>query len=86
MITRLFFHWKKYHRREKMRPISHEKNNHMGKSCVTMIDFMVKFYETDLSDVIFEEFSKSSALTGKENYKKYCTKTSNATENIYSKI
>ena len=45
--------------RKKLRPISHGKNTHLGKSCVTMTYFMVKFYEkTELSDVICEEFSK----------------------------
>ena len=28
-----------------MRPISHEKKTHLGKSCVTMTYLMVKFYE-----------------------------------------
>ena len=28
-----------------MRPISHEKKNHLGKICVIMIDLMDKFYE-----------------------------------------
>ena len=30
---------------KRMRPISHEKINHLGKSCVTMTDLIVKFYE-----------------------------------------
>ena len=29
----------------KLRPISHEKKTHLGKSCVTMTYFMVRFYE-----------------------------------------
>ena len=38
---------------EKMRRISHEKMTHLGKSCVTMTDFMDNFFETtELSDVI----------------------------------
>ena len=38
-----------------MRPISHEKNTHLGKRYVTMTDFMEMFYEkTELSDVICE--------------------------------
>ena len=45
------FHWKKYHRKKKLRPISHEKKTHMGKSCVIMTDLMIKFYlKTELSD------------------------------------
>ena len=31
--------------RKKLRPISHEKNNHLGKSSVTMKYLMVKFDE-----------------------------------------
>ena len=27
------------------RPIGHEKNTHLGKSCITMTYLMVKFYE-----------------------------------------
>ena len=54
-MTHLFCHWKKYHRKGKMRPISHEKKTHLGKNCVTMTDLMNKFYEkTELSDVICE--------------------------------
>ena len=68
-----------------MRTISHEKMTHLGKSCVTMTDLMDKIYETtELSDVICDEFSKSSGTTRKSNLKK--TETTNATKNISSKI
>ena len=30
---------------KRMRPISHEKMTHLGKSCVTMTDLMETFYE-----------------------------------------
>ena len=41
--------------RREIKPIIHETNTHLGKSCVTMTDLMVKFYEkTELSDVICE--------------------------------
>ena len=54
-----------------MRPISHEKKTHLDKSCVTMTDFMDKIYEkTELSDVICEEFSKSSSLISKARFEK----------------
>ena len=44
-----------------MRPVSQQKRTHLGKGCVTMTYFMDKFDEiTELSDVICEEFSKSS--------------------------
>ena len=56
MMTNLLCRWKKYNRKKKMRSISHEKETRLRKSCVTMTDFMVKFYEiTELSDVIYEE-------------------------------
>ena len=59
------------HKKKKWRPISHEKNTRLDKSCVTMTDFMVKIYEkTELSDVICEEFSKSSGLISKANFEK----------------
>ena len=65
-MTRLFSHWKKYHRKKKLRPISHEKKTNLGKSCVTMTYFMVEIYgKTELSDVICEECSNSSGLTSK---------------------
>ena len=52
-----------------MRPISHEKITHLDKSCVTMIDLMDEFYDkTELSDVICEEFTKSSSTTIKSNF------------------
>ena len=71
-----------------MRPISHEKMTHFGKSCVTMTDLMDKFYEkTELSDVICEECTKSSGTTSKTNYEKtIITEITNATKNISSKI
>ena len=60
-MNNLLCHWEKYHRKKKLRPISHEKKSHLGKICVTIIDFIVTFDEkTDLSDVICEERSKSS--------------------------
>ena len=47
-----------------MRPISHEKMNHLGEICVTMTYLMNKFYEkTELSDVICEECTLSSSTT-----------------------
>ena len=68
-----------------MRPISHEKKTHLGKSCVTMTYLTDKFYEKpELSDVICEECSKSSGKTSKTNIEKNITKTTNATKNIYS--
>ena len=70
-MTRLLCHWEKYHKKKKLRPISHEKKTHLGKSCVTMTDLMVKFYENNqLSDFICEECSKSSGKTGKVNFEK----------------
>ena len=49
---------------KKMKSISHEKMAHLGKSCVSMIDLMDKFYETtELSDFICYECSKSSSTT-----------------------
>ena len=30
---------------KRMRPISHEKKNHFGKSCVTVTDLMDNFFE-----------------------------------------
>ena len=54
-----------------MKPISHEKKTHLGKSCVTMIDLIDKFYEkTELSDVICEEWTKSIGSTSKTNLEK----------------
>ena len=59
------------HKETKIKPISHEKNTHLGKSYVTMTDLMVKFYKnTELSGFICEEFSKSSGLTSKANFEK----------------
>ena len=53
------------------RKISHEKNNHLGKSCVTMTDLMDKFSETnELSDVICDNCTKSSLTTRKSNFEK----------------
>ena len=70
-MTHLLCHWKKYHRKKKTRLISHEKKTRLRKSCVTMTDFMIKIYEiTELSDVMYEECSKSSALISKANPKK----------------
>ena len=44
-----------------LRPISNDKKTHLGKSCVTMTDLMVKVYEKiELINVICKEFSKSS--------------------------
>ena len=55
--------------REEMRKISHEKKTHLGKSCVTMKDFMDKFYETtELGDVICDNCTKSSIKTKKSNF------------------
>ena len=51
-----------------MRPISHEKETHLGKICMTKTDLMVKFYEkSELGDVICAEFSNSSGKTIKAN-------------------
>ena len=70
-MTHLLCHWTKYHRKRKMRPISHEKKTNLGKSCVTITYLMVKFYkETDLSDVICEECSGSRVLTSKADSEK----------------
>ena len=80
-----------------MRKISHEKKTHLGKSCVTMTDFMDKFYgTTELRGVICDNCTKSSITTRKSNFekkkgkkrkkKKISTEITNATENIYSKI
>ena len=33
------------HKDKKWRSLSHEKKTHLTKSCVTMIDLMVTFYE-----------------------------------------
>ena len=53
------------------RKISHEKKTHLGKSCVTMTDFMEIFYETtELSDVICDNCTKSSLTTRKSNFEK----------------
>ena len=66
-MTHLLCHWDTYHRK-KLRPISHEKKIHLGKSCVTMPDLMVRFDgKTELSDAICEECSKSSDKTSKGN-------------------
>ena len=55
----------------KIRKISHEKNNNLGKSCVTMTDLMDKIYETtELSDVICDNCTKSSITTRKSNFEK----------------
>ena len=56
---------------KRIRPISHERNTHLGKSCVTMTYLMDKFYEkTELIDVIYEECTKSSGTTSKTNFEK----------------
>ena len=56
---------------KKTRKISHEKRIHLGKSCVTMIDLVDKFYETnELSDVICDNGTKSSITTRKSNFEK----------------
>ena len=69
------------------RKTSHEKNTYLGKSCVTMIDLMDKFYETtELSGVICDNCTKSSLTTRKSNLKKNGIEISNETENISSKI
>ena len=53
------------------RKISHEKNTHLVKSCGTMTDLMDKSYETtELSDVICDNFTKSSLTTRKSNFEK----------------
>ena len=53
------------------RKISHKKKTHLGKSCVTMIDLMNKFYETDeLSGVICDTCTKSSDTIKKSNFEK----------------
>ena len=59
------------HKNRKWRPISHEKKTHLTKVCVTTTDLMVKFDgKTDLSDVICDEYSKSSGKTSKANFEK----------------
>ena len=53
------------------RIISHEKKTHLWKSCVTMIDMMVIFYETkELSHVICDTCTKSSVTIKKYNFEK----------------
>ena len=70
-MTHLFFPLKEISQKEKMIPISHKKKTHLGKSCVTMTDSMVKFCKkTELSDVKCEEFSKSRGLTSKTDFEK----------------
>ena len=70
-----------------MIPISHEKKNHLGKSCVTLIDLMEFFYEkTELIDVICEECTNSSGTTSKNSYEKFCNEVTNAAKNISSNI
>ena len=45
---------------------------HLAKNCVTMYELMDKFYEnTELSDVICEEYSKLSGKISKSNLKKH---------------
>ena len=54
---------------KKTRKTSHEKNTHLGKSCVTMTYLMDKLYETnDLSDVICNTCTKSSGTIKKSNF------------------
>ena len=70
-------------------PISHDKNNHLAKTCVTMKYLMVEFYwKTKLSDVISDEYSNLSGEATKPNFVKTSVsiKTTNATQNISSKI
>ena len=56
---------------ENTRKISHDKNTHLGKSCVTMTDLMDKFYETnELSDVICDTCTKPSVKIKKSNFEK----------------
>ena len=56
---------------KRMRSISHEKMNHLGKSCVKMMDFMENMYETtELSDVICDECTKSRSTAIKSNFEK----------------
>ena len=51
-----------------MRPISHDKNTHLGKNYVTMTDLMEFLIKTELSDFICEECTKSSGVTSKTNF------------------
>ena len=52
-----------------LRQISHEKNTHLGKSCMTMKYLMNRFYETnEFSDVICDEYSNASGTEQKSNF------------------
>ena len=54
---------------KKSRQISHEKNTHLGKSCMTMKDLMDKIYETnELSDVICDTCTNASGTKQKSNF------------------
>ena len=54
---------------KKLRQISHEKRTHLGKSCMTMKDLMVKFYETnELSYVICDTCTNASGKKQKSNF------------------
>ena len=65
-----YFIEKNITKRNKLRPIIHEENTHLGKSYVTMKDLMVKFYgKNELSDVICEKLFKSSCKTSNTNLK-----------------
>ena len=71
-----------------MRPNSHDRMTHLGKSCVTMTDLMNKFYEK-LSWVML--YVKNSPIqevhTVKPNLRKtISTKITNVTKNISSNI
>ena len=46
----------------KLRPISHEEKTHLGKICVTMIDFMVRFYKKMSWVVLYVKNAPSQAV------------------------
>ena len=70
-----------------MRPISHEKMNHLGKSCVTITDLMDKFYEKLSWVMLYVKNAPSQAIKPvKPILKKISTEITNATNNISSKI
>ena len=45
-----------------MRPISHEKKTHLGKSCVTMTHLMDKFYEKLILVMLYVKNAQSQSV------------------------
>ena len=57
---------------KKLTPICHDKMTHLAYNCVTMNELMDKFYEnTELGDVICENWSKISGKISKTKLEKY---------------